>query len=102
MRYVLDTNVASETLNPRADPHCVAWLAKQASETLFLTAASVAELHYGVALARRRGKANVAALQSRVAAIEASAGILPLDFEAGIILGELWASPALLDHHQGA
>jgi toxin FitB len=45
---VLDTNVVSEPLRSRPDPRVLAWLDKQAAETLFLTAVSLAELLSGV------------------------------------------------------
>jgi predicted nucleic acid-binding protein len=96
-RYVLDTNVASESLNPRPDPVCKAWLANQDPATLHLTAATVAKFRYGVALARRRGKANLAILEAKLAVVEAANEILPLDGAAAAILGEFWAHPDLLD-----
>jgi toxin FitB len=45
---VLDTNVVSEPLRREADPAVLEWLDKQATETLFLTAVTVAELHAGL------------------------------------------------------
>jgi hypothetical protein len=48
---VLDTNVVSEAMKPHCDPGVKAWLHAQATETLFLTATSLAELLLGVALA---------------------------------------------------
>ena len=45
---VLDTNVVSEPLRSRPEPRVLAWLDKQAAETLFLTSVSLAELLAGV------------------------------------------------------
>lgn len=45
---ILDTNVVSEPLKPSPDGRVVAWLDRQASDTLFLTTVNLAELLYGV------------------------------------------------------
>jgi len=55
---VLDTNVVSEPMKPAAEPAVIAWLDRQAAETLYLTATSLAELLVGVDLlpeGRRKG-----------------------------------------------
>ncbi|QDQ96818.1 type II toxin-antitoxin system VapC family toxin [Tomitella fengzijianii] len=46
---ILDTNVLSEPI--RSSPHAgvIRWLDAQAMETLWLTAITVAEIHYGIA-----------------------------------------------------
>ena len=46
---ILDTNVVSEPLRPQPDRNVLAWLDRQAPETLYLTAISVAELWAGIA-----------------------------------------------------
>jgi predicted nucleic acid-binding protein len=65
---VLDTNVVSEPLKLAGEPAVSAWLDRQTIETLFLTAISLAELRYGVAvLPEGRRKAGLsAALEQRV------------------------------------
>lgn len=45
---VLGTNVVSEPLKPKPDASVLAWLDRQAPETLYLTTISVAELLDGV------------------------------------------------------
>jgi predicted nucleic acid-binding protein len=45
---ILDTNVVSEALRIRRDATVVAWLDKQAAETLYLTSISLSELLIGV------------------------------------------------------
>jgi predicted nucleic acid-binding protein len=45
---ILDTNVVSETSKPFPNAEAVAWLNRQAEETLFLTAINVAELQEGI------------------------------------------------------
>jgi predicted nucleic acid-binding protein len=93
----LDTNVASESLNPQPDPVCKAWLIQQDPGSLHLTAGTIAEFRYGLALARRRGKANLALLEMKLEHLQAANEILFLDAAAAAILGELWASSELLD-----
>lgn len=46
---ILDTNVVSEPLKPSPSAKVIAWLDRQSSETLYLSAISVAELLAGVA-----------------------------------------------------
>ena len=47
---VLDTNVISEPLRPSPDPRVAAWLDDQHIETLYLAAATLAEIRYGIAI----------------------------------------------------
>jgi hypothetical protein len=47
---LVDTNVVSETMRLSPDPKVVAWLDAQASETLHLSAVSLAELLLGIAV----------------------------------------------------
>lgn len=46
---VLDTNVLSEPLRPKPDRNAMAWLDRQAPETLYLPTICVAELWAGIA-----------------------------------------------------
>jgi predicted nucleic acid-binding protein len=56
---VLDTNVISEPLKPRADPRVIRWLDSQVPETLYLTATTLSDVLIGIALLpagkRKRG-----------------------------------------------
>ncbi|RYX95032.1 MAG: type II toxin-antitoxin system VapC family toxin [Comamonadaceae bacterium] len=45
---ILDTNVVSEPMRATASPAVIEWLDAQASETLYITAVSVAELLTGI------------------------------------------------------
>lgn len=49
---LLDTNVVSETMQPRPNAEVLAWLDHQSAETLLLSAITVAELHVGIARMR--------------------------------------------------
>ncbi len=45
---ILDTNVVSEAMKPAPHPAVRAWLNDQATETLYLSSVSVAELLFGI------------------------------------------------------
>ncbi|MBM3598355.1 MAG: type II toxin-antitoxin system VapC family toxin [Alphaproteobacteria bacterium] len=47
---LLDTNVVSETMRATPAPAVIAWLDEQATETLYLSTVSLAELLLGIAL----------------------------------------------------
>lgn len=47
---ILDTNVVSEPLRPSPNPAVVSWLDAQHSNTLYLTALTVAEIRAGIAV----------------------------------------------------
>jgi predicted nucleic acid-binding protein len=86
---VLDTNVVSEPTRPQPDPVAVAWLRRQAPESLFLTTTSLAELLLGIELlplGRRRNEIEMAL----VALIRRLFGqrVLPFDQEAARIYAE--------------
>jgi len=46
--YLLDTNVVSEWVRPRPDPHVVDWLASVDEDRVFLSVITLAELRRGV------------------------------------------------------
>ena len=50
--WLLDTNVVSEMRKPRPHPGVVAWMSRQARQSLFVAAATVGEIQQGVELAR--------------------------------------------------
>jgi toxin FitB len=62
---ILDTNVVSEPMKPRGNPAVIAWLDRQAAETLYLTSTSLSELLVGIGLLaagkRKRGLADALA-----------------------------------------
>lgn len=47
---VLDTNVVSEAMKPEPHPAVRAWLNEQATETLYLSSVTLAELLFGIAV----------------------------------------------------
>lgn len=47
---ILDTNVISEPLRPSSNAAVLSWLDQQNIETLYITAVTVAELRFGIAV----------------------------------------------------
>lgn len=79
---VLDTHVVSETLKPQPNPTVLAWLDAQLAETLHISAVTVAELLFGVAVlpdGKRRDR-----LATAIAGLVAlyQGRVLSFDFEA--------------------
>jgi predicted nucleic acid-binding protein len=66
---VLDTDVISEPMKASADPAVQAWLDSQEPETLYLTAANLSELLFGIEIlpAGKRKKGMAAAMQELLA-----------------------------------
>ena len=48
MNFLLDTNVVSEWMKPRPNPRVVEWLATADEDRIFLSVATLGELHYGI------------------------------------------------------
>jgi predicted nucleic acid-binding protein len=92
---VLDTNVISEPLKPRADPAVIRWLDSQDPETLYLTATNVAEILIGIALlpAGKRKRGMELAMQSLQTRLFAGR-FLSFDREAAIAFALLGSRAA--------
>ncbi|WP_137128880.1 type II toxin-antitoxin system VapC family toxin [Rhizobium sp. FY34] len=82
---LLDTNVLSEPMRPAPAPEVVAWLDQQASETLYLSSVTMAEMLFGVAClpdGRRKTKLSeacetiLAVFDGRILAFDAAAARL--------------------------
>ena len=74
---VLDTNIVSEPLKPKPDPEVLAWLDRQAPETLYLTTISLAELSAGV---------EILPVGKRRAALQQAVGVQVLSLFQGRVL----------------
>jgi predicted nucleic acid-binding protein len=48
LSFLLDTNVVSEPTRVSPDPSVVAWLAARSSQELFVSAATIGEIRYGI------------------------------------------------------
>lgn len=90
---LLDTNVVSEPLRPASDAAVLAWLDAQAVETLYLSAISLAELRFGIAVLPdgRRKETLSMGLEQHVVPLF-GARILPFDAAASEAYAALRAS----------
>lgn len=77
---ILDTNVVSEPMRPGGSEAVLAWLDRQAADTLYLTAINLAELLVGIMIlpAGKRKRGLDAALTEVVSGLFGSR-ILPFD-----------------------
>lgn len=48
MNYLLDTNVVSETLKPKPDPHVLEWMSQRQGVTLYLSVLTIGEIRKGI------------------------------------------------------
>ena len=79
---LLDTNVVSETMKPKPDANVLAWLDRQAAETLYLASVTLAELLFGVAvLPDGKRKSRLAAAIDDLIGLYAGR-VLPFDADA--------------------
>ena len=91
---IVDTNVISEAMRPQPAREVMAWLAAQDPDTLFTTAITSAEIHYGI-LTMPQGKKRTA-LEPAAAAIlqrDFVGRVLPFDSEAALHYARLAARP---------
>lgn len=90
---LLDTNIVSEPLRPAGDAAVLAWLDAQAVETLYLSAISLAELRFGIAvLADGRRKETLSSRLEQHVVPLFGARILPFDAAASQAYAALRAS----------
>jgi toxin FitB len=82
---LLDTNVISELMKAIPNSTVEAWLSRQPTESLFITAITEAELRYGAALLApgRRRKSLTAAVEAMLAE-DFTGRILPFDSSAAV------------------
>lgn len=90
---ILDTNVVSELMRARPDPIVVGWADRQTESSLFLTAISLAEIRFGVAVLPR-GRRRTALSTTFEQGIRPLFGTRVLDFDepASLAYAEIRAS----------
>lgn len=89
---ILDTNVVLEALKPAPSQVVLDWLDRQAPETLYLTAVSLAELLAGIeALPQRRRRLALEQAMARQIIPLFEGRILSFDAKAGEALGKVSA-----------
>lgn len=79
---VLDTNVISEPMRPYPQAAVTAWLDRQPVETLYLSAVTVAELRFGIAILPDGGKKQLLSERLEQTVLPLFAGRI-LDFDVG-------------------
>jgi predicted nucleic acid-binding protein len=96
-RYLLDTNVISETRKMKADKGVMAFLAAADQEGLFLSVLTLGELRKGVKVKRRSDPAAADQLGAWVDGIQTIFvdHILDIDTTIGVFWGELSAARSL-------
>jgi predicted nucleic acid-binding protein len=83
VRYLLDTNVVSELVRPRADEQVVAWLRGLRTHQIYLSVLTLGEIRTGVQRLVPRDASRAAALETWVHGLEETYGdrILPVTLE---------------------
>ena len=99
---ILDTNVVSEPLKPAPSQAVLDWLDRQAPETLYLTAVSLAELLAGIE-ALPKGRRRLELEQAMTAQILPlfEGRILPFDVKAAEAIGKVSAGAQAVDNTIG-
>ena len=88
MKYLLDTNILSELVKKRPNPHLISRLRSKPPESLFTSCICVMELRFGSALRK-----DSEVFWERVTAeILSRVEILPFDFPEAVMAGDLLAS----------
>ncbi|MDR2839223.1 MAG: type II toxin-antitoxin system VapC family toxin [Azonexus sp.] len=89
---VLDTNVISEFWKAEPNPNVLAWMDAQAVETLYLSAITVAELRYGLAIMPKGKRRATYQEELEQAFLPMFAGrVLPFDLDVSQTYAELMA-----------
>jgi predicted nucleic acid-binding protein len=90
---VLDTNVISELMRAAPETAVIDWIDAHADIDLFVTAITVAELHYGIArLPEGRRKTNLAIHVERMIEEDFDHRVLPFDEAAAAHYGDIAAT----------
>jgi predicted nucleic acid-binding protein len=92
-RYLLDTNVISETRKLRADERVLSFIRESAPGALYLSVLCLGELRKGVAIKRKTDAKLAATLTAWVDGLEQnfSGRILPVDIAVATVWGE-WSA----------
>jgi len=78
-KYLLDTNVVSESRKLRPHGAVVAWLKDQDDENLFLSAVTLGELQAGIERTRRQDPKKADEIERWANQLAASHQVLPMD-----------------------
>jgi toxin FitB len=92
VRFLLDTNVISESSKPRPDAGVLAWLAANNEDDLFLSTITITELRYGIEkLASGKRRTQLDGWLQRDLKSRFQGRILSIDAEVADMCGRLMA-----------
>lgn len=93
---LIDTNVISELWKAEPNPDVLAWMDAQAVETLYLSAVTVAELRFGVAVMPEGQRRSIYQERLEKEVLPAFTGrVLPFDLAASRAYADLMAGARL-------
>ena len=78
-RYLIDTNVVSESRKPKPHPGALAWLQSLELGQGFFSAVTFGEIQKGVELTRRQDTAKANEIEAWATQLERTSQVLPMD-----------------------
>lgn len=93
-RYLLDTNIISNTIKPEPSPYLAAWFQAQMDEDLFIAASTIAEIRRGILImpvGRKRDDLETWFLGTRGPLAFFAGRILPFEENAALVWAKLMA-----------
>lgn len=93
-RYLLDTNIISNTIKPEPSPYLVRWFEAQLDHNLFIAASTIAEIRRGILImpkGRKRDDLESWFLGSQGPQVYFAGRILPFEENAALIWAQLMA-----------
>ncbi|HEY1856365.1 type II toxin-antitoxin system VapC family toxin [Acidocella sp.] len=99
---LLDTNVVSETWRPTPEPGVLEWIDAQAIETLYLSAITVAEIRFGIAVLPVGKRRTILYDRFERDVLPLFAGrVVPFDLDASQAYADLMAQAKAAGHAIG-
>ncbi|HKL78488.1 MAG TPA: PIN domain-containing protein [Gammaproteobacteria bacterium] len=96
---ILDTNIISETMRQNPVAEVLNWLDEQPANSLFISAITEAEIHFGIAvLPAGKRRERLAAAADRAFGTLFKGHVLPFDREAALAYAEIAASRRASGH----
>jgi predicted nucleic acid-binding protein len=89
IRFLLDTNVLSETRKIRPHGAVLQWLGSLSDEQVFLSAVTLGEIQAGIELTRRQDVRKAEGLEEWLAEVASTFYVLPMDSACCIEWGRI-------------
>jgi toxin FitB len=93
--FLLDTDVVSNSRRQRPNASVVNWIASVGVEALFTSVMTITEIQCGIALLRDAALASRMQFWLDRILLEGMPTIVELNAHAAVLLGQMWATPAL-------